>query len=387
MPIWRQILLAFVLAVAAVIGWALLLPQAAGPLDRVGLLAPMQRVGLAAPAPEPAPSGRGGSSSGTMVIADPVALGVMNDEATAIGTAQAVRSVILTPEVSGRIAEVHIRSSEHVTAGQLLARIDNEAERLAVERAQLMLEDAEATAARLNRLQGSGATTEVQIREAALAVQTARLNLRQAEFELSRRDLIAPIDGHVGLLTIEPGTQVTSTTEITRIDDRSRLLVEFRLPERLVGQLSPGFPVEAAPLARPGQVLTGTISAVDNRVDQATRSLRVQAEIDNPQDTLRAGMSFAMTLRFEGDRYPSVDPLAIQWGAEGSFVWTVSDGRAQRVPVRIMQRSAGAVLVRADLAEGDLIIREGLTNLRPGAEVQVQNLPQGAGVPVAQTEG
>ncbi|MFC7705071.1 efflux RND transporter periplasmic adaptor subunit [Plastorhodobacter daqingensis] len=387
MPLWKQATLALFLTAAAVLGWAAFVPGAQPTLERIGLLAPLQRIGVIAPmdatdAPRP---GGGPPGAGARVIASPIGTGTMNDEITAIGTAQAIRAVVITPEVGGRISEVLVRSGDTVSEGQVLARIDSAAEEIALERARLVLADAEATAERLGRLQASGAATEVAIRDAALAVETARLGLRQAEFDLSRRILTAPIAGAVGIVAIEPGAQVTPQTEITRIDDRSRLLIEFRIPERLVARVGTGDPALIAPLARPGQVLEGRIRAIDNRVDQTTRSLLVQAELDNPLDDLRAGMAFSITLRFEGDEWPAVDPLSVQWGAEGAFVWAVRDGRATRVPVRIMQRTADTVLVRGDLAAGDVVIREGVTNLRPGAPVQVDGAsasgPAGAAAP------
>ena len=64
---------------------------------------------------------------------------------------------------------------------------------------------------------------------------------------------------------------------------------------------------------------------------------------------LRAGMSFQVAMRFAGDTYPSVDPLSVQWGADGAFVWAIKDGKAKRTPVRIIQRNTESVLVEADL--------------------------------------
>ena len=123
--------------------------------------------------------------------------------------------------------------------------------------------------------------------------------------------------------------------------------------------------------------LDGRIDAIDNRVDAASRTIRVQAWIDNADDALRAGMAFSITVDLAGQQFPSVDPLAIQWGREGSFVWVIRDGKAARVPVRIVQRSADVVLVAAQFTPGDQVIAEGVQRLRPGADVQ----PAGAGRP------
>lgn len=88
-------------------------------------------------------------------------------------------------------------------------------------------------------------------------------------------------------------------------------------------------------------------------------------------------MAFRIALEFTGAEFPAVDPLAIQWGAEGAFVWAVREGRALRLPIRILQRNADAVLVEADFAPGDLVVTEGVQSLRPGAEVQLAPGPSG----------
>lgn len=117
--------------------------------------------------------------------------------------------------------------------------------------------------------------------------------------------------------------------------------------------------------------MEGRIVAVDNRVDESSRTLRVQATIGNAEDRLRAGMAFQINLVFTGADYPAVDPLAIQWGAEGAFVWVVRAGKAERVPITILQRTAEAVLIEAAFEPADLVVTEGVQALRPGVEVTV----------------
>ena len=150
-------------------------------------------------------------------------------------------------------------------------------------------------------------------------------------------------------------------------------LQEDRVPARVVGQLRSGTGFTAEPLARRGVLLEGTVTAIDNVIDRESRTLRVRGELDNAQDLLRDGMAFSISMSFAGSEYPAVPPLAVQWSSEGSFVWAVRDGRAERVPVTIRQRNAGSVLVEGDLADGTLVVVEGVQTLRPGAEVEVMS--------------
>jgi hypothetical protein len=86
---------------------------------------------------------------------------------------------------------------------------------------------------------------------------------------------------------------------------------------------------------------------------------------------LRAGMSFEVTILFPGETYPSVDPLAVQWGADGAYVWRVADGVAEKVPVNIIQRNTASVLVDAQLKEGDMIVTQGVQSVRAGNPVRM----------------
>ncbi|MDT8856211.1 efflux RND transporter periplasmic adaptor subunit [Paracoccaceae bacterium Fryx2] len=388
MALWKQALLSLAVLGVALVLWVGFVPAALPVLARIGVLEPLVRLGIAVPAPEAAgqgaaagagargPGGPGGAA--VAVVAAPPAPQVMNDIISAIGSARAVRSVTLLPEVSGQIVALAVTSGDYVEAGALVAELNSDAARIALDRAELMLADARATSARQAQLQARGATTELALRDAELALKTAELALRQAEFDLAQHRITAPVSGWVGILAVEAGDQIGPSVEITRIEDRSSLIVDFRVPERVVSLLKLGDPVSAEPLAQPGVRLEGAISALDNRVDETSRSLRVQAALGNADDSLRSGMAFAITLEFAGESLPAVDPLSIQWGAEGAFVWLVREGKAARLPVRIVQRNSDAVLIRADLLPGDLVVVEGVQALRPGVDVTVAGAPDPA---------
>ncbi|HUH49240.1 MAG TPA: efflux RND transporter periplasmic adaptor subunit, partial [Mycoplana sp.] len=234
---------------------------------------------------------------------------------------------------------------------------------------------------RYDNLKAAAAVTDVAIQDARDELKAAELALQKAELDLRRRDINAPYAGIVGIISVNPGDYVTTSSEIARIDDRSEILVDFWVPERFVPKIRVGGPVSATAIARPGEVFTGSVEAADNRIDQASRTLRVRARIDNPEDILRAGMSFSVTMHFEGDRYPSVDPLALQWSAEGSYVWRIVDDKAEKIPVKIIQRNPDKVLVDAELAENDAVAIEGLQRLRSGSEVKILSVGKEAPQP------
>src|SRR5690606_26730130 len=119
--------------------------------------------------------------------------------------------------------------------------------------------------------------TAVQLTEAELAVSNARLAVRDAELTLERRSILSPISGIVGIIPVSVGNHVTQQTEIATVDDRSRIVVDFWVPERFAGMIAVGQPVAAASVARPNDTFGGVVSAIDNRIDAKSRTLHVQA--------------------------------------------------------------------------------------------------------------
>jgi RND family efflux transporter MFP subunit len=302
-------------------------------------------------------------------VTQAVVQGVVNDRLNAIGTGDAIRSVAVTPQASGTIREILIKSGDKVTQGQVLAKLDSEEQVIARGQAEVALKSAVEKSNLYHNIKSS--VSRMDVFDSEIAEQGARLQLQAAELNLERRNIVAPIDGIVGIVPVNIGDNVTTSTPIVTLDDRSEILVDYWVPERFANTVSVGQAVEATSVARPGQVFSGVVEAVDNRIDAASRTLRIRARIDNSSDELRAGMSFNVTMRFAGDKYPAVDPLSVQWDSQGSFVWQVVDGKSLKVRVSIVQRNPDYVLVKADLKDGDAIVTQGLQRVRDGGAVRV----------------
>ncbi|MGE0500731.1 MAG: efflux RND transporter periplasmic adaptor subunit [Rhizobiaceae bacterium] len=376
MSAWKQIVFALVVVAVACVAWVRFFPGSGELLSRWGVEWVAEAIGAPqeiAARPDGG-SGHGGSGGGgpvSGVVTEAVSVATINDNLSAIGTGRANSSVTVTPYSSGRITEILVASGDRIASGEVLVRLDSDAEEIVVDRARIAVDDAQARLDRINALRTTNTATAVQVTDAEVALGNAKLALRDAELALERRSIVAPIAGIVGILPVEIGGRVTSDTAIVTIDDRSSIIVDFWVPERYASAVEVGMPLTAFPIGRPSDEFDGSVSAVDNRLDAATRTLLVRARIENSRDTLRAGMSFKVSMRFPGDTYPAVSPLAIQWGTDGSFVWSVVDGRAQRTMVRIVQRNTESVLVEAPIAPGDLVVTEGVHAVREGVEILI----------------
>ncbi|GAJ90874.1 efflux RND transporter periplasmic adaptor subunit [Agrobacterium sp. SHOUNA12C] len=371
MTAWKQLSLSFLLLVAGIAAVVAFVPGTAGLLRAVGV--PEAVVGAIAPGEstksEKAANGGGRRGADTpLVVTEAVVSGVVNDRLSAIGTGDAIRSVVVMPQATGTIREILIKSGNHVKQGQVLARLDDDEQIIARGQAEVALKSAVEKSQLYHTIKSS--VSRMDVFDSEIAEQGARLALQSAELALKRRDIVAPIDGIVGIVPVVIGDNVTTTTSIVTLDDRSEVLVDYWVPERFANTVKVDQPVEATSVARPGRLFSGVVEAVDNRVDGASRTLRIRARIDNATDELRAGMSFNVGMRFAGETYPSVDPLSVQWDGEGSYVWRVADGKSSKVRVSVVQRNPDAVLVQADLKDGDRIVTEGLQRVTEGGAVR-----------------
>ena len=308
----------------------------------------------------------------------PVVAHVVSDEAErvrieAVGTARATRSVELFAEAAGEVVAVNFEPGARVRAGDALVELDARDERLALELADVRLAEARRL---LERYEASQARGELSVAETVLdaarsAVDAARIERDRARVALADRTVTAPFDGVVGLTEVDAGDRVDPATLITSLDDRSELLVRFPVPEAYVGRVSAGDAVEIETWTVGRARARGRVEEVDSRIDPTSRSFFVRARVPNTEDDLRPGMSFRVALDLLGDSYPVVPEVAVLWGADGAYVWVVEDERARRVPVAVVQRAPGRVLVEGQFASDARVVAEGVQRMRAGLTVRV----------------
>ena len=288
-----------------------------------------------------------------------------------VGTGRAKRSVVLRSETDGKIAKLALAPGKQFVEGDVLVQLASREAVLAVSLAKARLAEAVRSRDRFTKLQRRGNVAAARLDEARTAAEVARLELAQARQRHTTRSIRAPFDGVAGLTEVEVGTLVDTGVAIARYDDRSAIVVEFDLPEALLKRVSLGMPLAVTTPSAASRSFTGMVAAVDNRFDAVSRSIRVRAEVPNPDDQLRPGASFIVRMNFPGKTYARTPELAVQYSRSSLHVWRVADHKVEQVPVRLVRRLDGAVLVDGNLVAGDLVVIEGTQRLRPGVAVQV----------------
>lgn len=309
-----------------------------------------------------------------LVVVEPLSFEYESSLIEAVGTAQAKRSVTLFPSVTDEVTEVNFLPGQAVEEGTVLVALDSRLQDVAIERAQIQVDDAQRNLDRVKASVARGAVTQRELDDADTALRLAKVELQEARENKEDRLVRAPFSGIVGLTDVEVGDRIGPQTEITTIDDRDELFVNFVAPELAVSYLMQKPDVQLQPWTDRGVSLTAKIGEVDSRVNTQDRTIRARALLENTADQFRPGMSFRVSLTIRGERYVAIPEAALSWGATGAFVWLSEDTKAKRVEVQVKQRLRGRILVSGDLRDGEPLIVEGIQGLRSGQALNIQNL-------------
>ncbi len=315
-----------------------------------------------------------GADRPRIVVVQRISFEYETSKIEAVGSAQARRSVTLFASVSDEVTSVNFVPGQTVKKNEVLLELDSGLQDVNMQRAEIELEDAQKN---LNRAKNSfkkGAVTEREVDNANTIFRLASVSLLEAKKNKEDRLVRAPFDGIVGLTDVEAGDRITPQTEITTLDDRTRLFVNFVAPELAVSYLMEKPMVQLQPWTDRLTLLPAKVAEIDSRVSLQDRTIRARALLDNLNDQYRPGMSFRVTLEVRGELYIAIPEAALSWGANGAFVWLAENEKAKRVNVQIEQRLRGRILVTGNLSDGETLIVEGIQGLRDGQALKIQNI-------------
>jgi membrane fusion protein (multidrug efflux system) len=324
-----------------------------------------------------APSKGGGATPVEVVRLAPT---TVKEDLQAVGSLRSNESVILRPEVSGRIAQIGFKDGQIVRKGQLLVALDaalNEAE---VAQAKAEYDLALSNLKRSEDLASRKFISSSAQETAASNAQVAEAKLKLAQARLSKMRIIAPFDGAVGIRNVSLGDYVKDGTDLVNVEDVRTLKVDFRLPERNFSQVRVGQTIEIVADALPGDRWQGQIEAINPRVDAGGRALEIRGRLENTSGRLRPGM-FVRVRVIVGERANAllVPEEAIVPQGDAFHVYKVVDDVARRVPVKIGVRRDAQVEILEGLAAGDQVVTAGMRLTRDGQPVRV--LAPGQGLP------
>jgi len=336
-----------------------------------------QKPDAAKPAAQPA--AQAAKPMGLPVKAVPVKVGKVSDEVTAVGTLLAEESVIIRPEIDGRIVGLHFQEGQAVTAGTRLVSIDGsefEAQAAAV-RADLKTE--EQRLARTGELHQQNFISKDALDVQLGTVDRLKARLAEAESRVAKTVIRAPFSGTVGLRMISPGAYVKAGADVVRLESIGTIKADFRIPELYMSKVRPNQEVVIRLDAYQGEDFRGRVYAVEPVVDERTRTVLMRARVPNKSNKLKPGMFVRVAVTMATRPDAIVVPEQALWPqGQDNFVFRVVDGKAVLTKVTIGNRQPGEVEITQGLGPGDTVVTEGQIKLRDGAPVMVMGAPPAA---------
>ena len=330
------------------------------------------KAGAAKPAAPAAATPAAAAKPGLPVRAEPVKVSVVTDDVSAVGSLLAEESVIIRPEIDGRIVGLHFQEGQAVAAGTRLVTLDpSEYEaQLAAQRADLKTEE--------QRLVRTKELHEQKfISKDALDVQVgnvARLkaHVQEADSRLAKTVIRAPFSGIVGLRLVSPGAYVKAGADIVRLENVSSIKVDFQIPENYLSKVRPNQEIAVRVEAYPNEEFKGRVYAVEPVVDERTRTIAMRARIPNKGYKLKPGMFVRVAVTLATRPNALIVPEQAIWPqGKDSYVFRVVDGKAALTKVEIGNRAPGSVEIIKGLAANDVVVTDGQIKLKDGAPVSV----------------
>jgi membrane fusion protein (multidrug efflux system) len=288
------------------------------------------------------------------------------------GNLRAIDSAAIASEIEGSITELSFTEGQTVKAGDPLIRIDDSLEQALLAQAQAEVElntvDYQRNESLLARKAVS--TQEVDRAKATLDVSLAQLEIAKAD--LGKTLIKAPFAGQLGEKILSLGQYVTIGQTLVHIVDKSKLILEYNVSEQFLSQVALGQTISLISSAFPDETFTGVVSFISPFIDESTRTLKMEASIDNTDGRLAPGLSVKLqqVLGFKPNGF-KIPEESIMPTVEGYRVYINKENKATSVPVEITSRSKGFVYIATGLNADDIVVTRGQEKLRDGATVEI----------------
>ncbi|CAB3765870.1 efflux RND transporter periplasmic adaptor subunit [Paraburkholderia humisilvae] len=318
----------------------------------------------------------------------------------AVGSLRAARGVDVTSEVTGLVRAVRFSSGEDLKAGAVLIELNDD-----TDAAQLQSYKAAAELAQTVYRRDAAQYQINAIARAVLDADAADLKIKKAQVVqqqalVDKKTIRAPFAGRVGIATINPGQYLKPGDPIVTLQAIEPLFADFSVPQDQVSKLAAGQTVTIRTSARPGESFMGRITSTSPKIDTATRTVQVEARIDNRDGKLLPGMYASIHIDAGAPhRYLTLPQTALTYNAYGTTLFVVQPGRqtneqgkvlpvAQQVFVTPGPTRGDQVAIVKGISEGAQIVTSGQLKLSNGTPLIIENsaLPGNDATPAPQEQ-
>jgi membrane fusion protein (multidrug efflux system) len=316
---------------------------------------------------------------------------------TSVGTLTAVRGVDLASEIAGLVREVKFKSGQDVQVGAVLVQLNADSDIAQLRSLEAAAELAATVLARDRAQLAAQGISQAQVDADVADLKGKQALVTQQAALVAKKTIRAPFAGRIGITTVNPGQYLNPGDKIVTLQTIDPIYVDFFVPQKQVAGLSVDQSLTLSNDAYPGVAFPGKISAINPKVDPATRNIQVEATVANPKRQMMPGMFANVSVDMgEKHRYLTLPQTAITYNPYGStvFVLKPDDSKdakkdekgnpqlvAQQVFVTTGPTRGDQVAILKGLSEGQLVVTSGQLKLKNGTPVVVDNSVQPANNP------
>ena len=303
---------------------------------------------------------------------------------TALGTVRAHEGITLVAERAGKVKKILFVSGKYVEQGELLLEQDNANEIALFNSAKAQLQLAKSNLSRVSQLRDKNLVAESEHETAQLQLSASIANAENQQATLEKMKIYAPFSGRLGIKSVDLGEDLQAGTAIVSLQSTDALKVDFPISQKWLNQVATGLDVEVSYLESQDVVAKGEINAVGVKVDNATRSILVQATLDNysfesnKSPLLYPGMAVSVRVVFpQADAVLAIPSTSVIYSAFGDSVYLLQEDEqtgqlhARQQFIKIAQRRGDFVAVEAGLEGDERLASGGAFKLFNGQAVEV----------------
>jgi membrane fusion protein (multidrug efflux system) len=308
-------------------------------------------------------------------------------EISAVGSVRAVRGVDITTEVTGLVRSVDFHSGDDAKRGQVLVRLNSDADVATLHSLEAAADLAATVYARDKMQFEAQAISQAQLDADAADLKNKRAQAAAQAALVEKKILRAPFDGRLGITTVNPGQYLNTGDKVVTLQELDPVYADFRLPQEQLGQVHPGLEVRLSLDAFPGETFDGKINAVDPLVDSGSRNFQAEATVPNPGHRLLPGMFVRVTvLSGAKQHYLTLPQTSITFNPYGSTVFLVKkDEKGKRVAEQVFVTTGPTrgdqIAILKGIKEGDQVVTSGQLKLKNGTPIEVSTQLQPADSP------
>ncbi|EKE00559.1 MAG: acriflavin resistance periplasmic protein [uncultured bacterium] len=286
------------------------------------------------------------------------------------GSLISIPGIVVKPEISGRITQIHFKSGDSVPVGAPLIEINTDILKAQLADVQAQLQLTRLQFERFSELYKTHDVSKSDFDKAQADYNSARAKVEDMKAQLRQANIVAPFAGKLGLSQVNLGDYVNAGQNIVNLQSLDPLRVDFSIPELYLSKAAIGQTVLLHTDAYPNETFVGKVEAIESLINQNNRTLNIRASVPNKDGKLLPGGFAEVILQFGSQQQIiKIPQTAVVYTPGSNYVFMVVDGKAVKTPVILGDRDSNNVIIKSGIKVGDVIVTVGQLKIHDGSPV------------------